>query len=856
MTKTPVDPPRLFERLLAAILPGGDEGLTILGDLLEDFRERAAAHGVAAARRWYARQALALAARWVFNLDRPARMASQTASDLKLAVRSIGRQPGIALVVILTAGLAVAANTALFSVFDGLLFRPLLYKDTDRIVHLGPEPGASSESTRDVWRASEARAKTTASLVERAQVYSGATLFDWSGPAVSEWKLRAYRFGPPVFDLLGVRPIIGRPFTEEDPTATPSAVLLGYDVWKTRFGGDAGIVDRLVEIPGTPNQWRVIGVMPEGFSFPDGANFWVPTYRTWSYEMASYARLAPGVSLQALRAELPQIRVTPLREHVRPEGAYALGVLLVGTALLLLVAWVQIASLLFVRATGRIEEIGVRLALGGSRLRLVRQFAAEGVVLVMVALGLAAVLAPVLTSLIVRVLPAEMTFGQHVAPDPRAFAFAAVLSAAGLVVLTLLPVDLIRRSSPLGLLRGGLIGDLRIQTTKLRSALFVAQLAIATSLVYLTGLALRSFVEVTAVDLGWHAADMYAVRMPRGDWLSAIGKERSERQRARVTETVTTLASLSRVRAVSGSHSWPMRHEGLDSVLLTPQSDPRREAVSARLGVIMPGYPALLGVPLLEGAEPTQSERDQVRSHADIGLGLINRSLARELERFGPAVGQVVRGPGLFRVTGVIPDVNVDRPDRPVEPTMFMYLPGASVVAVVLFRLEPGVTLEQAGVLTVLHRLWDGHAPPPLAVDEAIRLANGDHRARTSLLGLIAVLTVPITMVGVAGALGYSTRQRTREFGIHLAIGAEPRDVARRVSRQALVAAAIAIVVGLAGGVTAAQLMSSSLFAVTPIDPVTVVVSACLVVIVAWLAALIPARRAARINPAEALRES
>ncbi len=297
--------------------------------------------------------------------------------DVRLACRSVVKQPTVAVTVVLTIGLAVAANTALFSVFDGLLFRPLPYKDPERIVHMQLSPSAVTGLMKSELASVIERVKATASIVERTS--SGPfPMFDPSSGQVTEWQLRVHTLSPTAFDLLGVRPLLGRPFLDQDSRDAPFAVLLGYDVWRTRFSGDPLIVDRLVDIPGSSplNQWRVVGVMPPGFSFPEGANFWVPVYPFFeAAPVPAYGRLAPGVTLDALRAELPDLETTPLRERVRPAGAFALGVLLVATALLLLVAWVQIAALLFVRATGRVVEIGVRLALGASRLRLVRQFA-------------------------------------------------------------------------------------------------------------------------------------------------------------------------------------------------------------------------------------------------------------------------------------------------------------------------------------------------------------------------------------------------------------------------------------------------------------------------------------------------
>jgi putative ABC transport system permease protein len=262
----------------------------------------------------------------------------------------------------------------------------------------------------------------------------------------------------------------------------------------------------------------------------------------------------------------------------------------------------------------------------------------------------------------------------------------------------------------------------------------------------------------------------------------------------------------------------------------------------------------VLDVALLEGAEPTPVALAQ----AGVRLGLVNQTLARHLGQFGPVIGQVVARTAVlrYRVVGVMPDVILDRPDRPVEPTLFAYLaPAASIGVVVLARLEPGRTAEQVGIPTVLDQIWGARAPRPFPLDDAVRLATADFRARTLLLGLISALCVPLTIVGVAGALRYATTQRTREIAIELAIGAEPRDVERRIVRQAIGAAAMAIVGGLTAGTGIARLMPGTLFGVGAVDPSAIGVSVAAVLLVAWGAALLPARRAGRISPAEALRE-
>jgi predicted permease len=856
MTASTPAPPELPRRLLVKVLPPDADGLTILGDLLEEFRDRAAADGVRAARAWYRRQALVLTVQIVVNPDRPRRVIAQTLSDFTLACRSVVRAPVLMTAIVVTIGLAVAANTALFSVFDGLLFRPLPYKSADRIVRVDVNPTARSSLSRDSLDRAVERAGTTPSLTERA-IARPATLLDRAGAAVTDWGLRTYQLSPSAFDLLGVQPMLGRAFTEEDRTTTPLAILLGHDVWRTRFAGDATILDRLIAIPGTAQdeRWRVVGVMPPGFSFPEGANFWVPDHRSWAPPLVvPYARLVPGVTLEALRAELPHLTITPLREHVRPRGAFSLALLLSGTTLMLLVAWVQVAALLFARATGRAAEIGVRLALGATRARLARQFGLEGAVLILLALGLAAVIAPALTAWIVDVLPADTTLGQHVDLDVRAFVFAAGLSVVGLLVLTLLPVDLIRRCSPARLVRGAIAGDMGPRTTRVRTALFVGQLAIATAVLYLTGLAVQSLVNVADAPLGFATADLYAIRMPRGDSLFGTGRARFDQQRKAVAETIDALRRLPGVQGVAGTNSWPLQPDGLGDITLVPDADPAGSPITGQRGSIQPGYPAVLGVPLLDGAEPTFAELSGITSERNVWFALANQSLARRLAPFGPVVGQVIGG--RYRISGVMPDVTLDRADRPIQPTLFLYLPPIASVNVVMLRLEPGRTVEHVGIPTVLERIWHSPAPRPFPVADAVQLAASDYRARTFLLGLVAILTVPLTMLGVAGALAYATKQRAREIAIELAIGADARDIRSRIVRHALRSAIVAVAMGLALGIGIGQVTSSALFGVRAADPIAVVLSIGLVLIVAWAAAFIPAYRAGRFSPAIVLRES
>lgn len=793
--------------------------------------------------------------------DRTRRMAGLAGipQELRLAFRSLTTQPALTAAVVLTVGLAVAVNTALFSTFDGLLFRPLPYRDADRLVRLDVDQGLRAADSR-LFDEAVARANTTPSLVERADIRS-RLLFDRSGPATTEWQLRPYATSPSSFELLGVRPALGRVFVEADDTALPEPVLLGHDIWLTRFGGDPATVGATVRIPGTApdERYHVVGVMPPGFSFPEGANFWTPVRTTFARPtIPAFARLAPDVTVDALRAELTGITVTPLREYVRPDGAFALGVLLAASALLLLLAWVHVAGLLFARAAGRTAEIGVRLAMGAGRLRLMRQFAIEAAILVATATLLAVSLTPGVTTLVVRMLPPEITLGQDVAPDTRALAFAAGLSAIGLLLVALAPLGLVRHASPLQLLRGHSRGGSTAGRARLRTALFVGQLALATTLVYVTGLTLHSFMQISEARLGFDPRDLYAVRMPRGDAvIDATGRARLDRQRAMVADTISRVGALAGVRAVSGSHAWPMQQDGLSDAALFAESDPARRLLSGRSLVITLGYPDVLGVPLVEGREPSEAELEGIRLPPGLQLALANESLARHLEAFGPPLGQVVSITSAlhFQIVGVIPDVVLDRADRPVEPTLFHYLPPPAAVSVVLARLEPGRTPDDVGLPVMLERVWGSPQPMAFSITGAASRANVEYRARTFMLALICAFAVPLTLIGVAGALSHSTRLRTREIAIELALGAEPRAVRRRVVRQAVVAAAIAIGAGITAGVGIGRVMSATLYGIAAADPTSIAGTAALIVVVAWMAAVLPARRASAISPIEALRE-
>ena len=770
--------------------------------------------------------------------------------DMRLAIRSLRRQPGLSSAIVVTVGLAVAANTALFSIFDGLLFRPLPFANADRIVHVEIPPTLRRRLSLEERRTLEAALQDTPLLEQRVNAWPSHHLEEGASE-VEDLSLRAVDVTAEWFQMLGVTPVAGGLLSD----ASSDGVMIGEDLWRTRYGGNSALIGEPLDLPGLTFRRRPVlhGVLPREFALPDGANVW---FRISDRSSFNYARLADAVTVEQVRSAIPGVTLTPLREHIRPDGAYALGVLLAATGLLLLVAWVQVAALLFSRAAGRASEIGVRLALGASRLRLVRQFAAEGAFIILAALALAWVLAPALTSGIVHLLPDSMTRGQLLLPDMRTLAFAAVLSLTGVLLLTLVPLDVVRRSSPLGLMRGSMEGTVGVGAARVRTGMLVAQLAVTAMLLYMSGLALQSFDRITSKDLGFNPARVVGIRLPPVTLIGTTNVERRahlDRQMYQISETLEAIRALPGVQFAAGGQAPFYR-----SPLQNPQPQPLRvgadeePTLTAAVGQITPDYPRVLGLRVLEGQVPTDAELVSENS-----VAIINQTLARQLADRAPVVGQTIRTTQRkVQIAAVVADFSTSRPDRPVEPEILLIgrRPGRFILA----RIEEGPRGEQAeaAIQTTFERIWpDSPEREMLNLSALAGRAVADYRARATLLSLIGLICLPLAVAGIAGALSYSTRQRTREIGIRMALGAEPDDILRTVGRAALSTVVAGTVLGLMGGILMGRAMSAYLFGVRAADPVAIAGAALLLMAIGGLSALLPARRAARILPAEALRE-
>lgn len=800
--------------------------------------------------------------------------------NLRVSFRRLLRQPMLTTAVVITVGLAIAANTALFSIFDGLLFRPLPFPNADRIVHVEfPLSVRRSLPRVESRRLSELLAETP--LIDARALAARAVILDEGSHAASEWKLRAARVSPALLRLLGVQPIAGRlledadaraerPFSalrepgggwtlshmEQDGRVGPRTVMLSYDLFHGRYGGDASLIGKPIALGGAFFSGRpvLVGVMPPDFHFPDGANVWVPT--TAERQDFNFARLAPGATAAQLEAVVPGVRVTPLREYLRPDGALAVGVLLSATGLLLLITWVQAGALMFSTAAGRVHEIGVHLALGAGRVRLMLRFLLEGALLAIGALGLAASMVWPLTAAVVRMMPEEMTRGQFLSPDTRTMTFAVTLSVCGLLLLVAAPFEILRRTSVHDLLTGRLFENQRVRPSSVRGGIVVVQLTITAALLYLCALTAQSFAAVSRVDMGFEAARVWGLQMPPHIWnLAQEANERRVDIERHAQRSRDTLDMIRKLRGVEGAAYGliPFAVDAIqfsDAVQVTLAG---REDVlfTVRLNRVTTEYPAVLGLRPVAGRLPTAAQ-----VVAGEPLALINATFARALAPHGDAVGQrLAVGKRIWRISGVVEDFFMDDPDRAIPPQLLTLTaePGAHIVV----KLADGPEGQQAlqAIRTGFERIWpDKGSRDILRVSGLADSSVADERARVSLLFLIAALSLPLAGAGVTGALGDVVRERMPEIGLRVALGAAPRDIALFLLRTALRSVTVGVFLGLTLGAVIAHALRAHMFGVGTLEPLSVVAAALVLIGAGLTGTLVPVRRAMRIRPAAVLK--
>lgn len=805
-------------------------------------------------------------------------------SDVRYAVRGLAARPGFTLAAVAALGLGLGATTAIFSVVDAVVLSPLPYRDPGRLLTLW-ESDAAQGIERDRlspvnfldFRAEEVLADAA------AWWHPEINLTDDRGEPV---RATAIETSGNLFAVLGVEPRLGPGFkSPEELHDEAPEVVISHRLWTSRYGADPGIVGRPIRLNGEP--YAVVGVMPPGFQFPGETDLWarlnwnLANHTRHAHFMGAVARLAPGVELDTARATLAGVagrleaefpasnrgrgvHAEPLQAEVVGAFRPALLVLFAAVGLLLLLASANVANLLLARASARGREVAIRAALGASRWRLLRLFTIESLLLGVLGAATGLGLAWAGVKLLVAAPPLDVPRLAEVAVDGRVLGFGLAAALATVLLFGLAPAFHSSRADLQGTLREGGRGTGAAPVRqRARAALVVAEVALAVMLLVGAGLLARSFMRLLAEEPGFDpgAAMTANVELPStlyDDW-RGVGRFYGE--------LVERLAAHPAVAAAGATGFLPLE-AGWRIDYQIPGRPPLAdgETPEAQHVTVTPGYFEAMGIPLVAGR--TFDRRDTEQSP---GAVVISRELARRAwpdeeavgktlisaaQGIGP-LGRSLRESREWEVVGVVGDVKNAGLEAAVEPAVYLpqtQFPYRSMHVVVRGR---GATAAQlAAVLREEVRRLD----PGLALTEARPIATllADSTARPRVVAFLmtsfAALALALAAVGIYGVLSYAVAQRRGEIGVRLALGATPGRVRRLVVREGMVLAALGLALGLAASVALARFLESLLYGVEPGDLPAFAVALAAILGAAWLACELPARRAARVDPLEALR--
>lgn len=801
--------------------------------------------------------------------------------DIRYAVRRLLKTPGFSLIALLTLALGIGANTAIFTVIDAVLLRPLPYRDPSQLVLLSehtpqfPTLSVSYQNFVD-WR-DQSRSFTGMSAVRNTNM----TLTGSGDPE----RLPVQMATANLFDLLGVKPHLGRSFLpQEDRQGGAAVAMISYGLWQRRFGGAESILGQSLTLDN--KTYTVVGILTAGFQVlqqsPDIVlpfEPWaktLPDDRSWHPGILPLARLKPGVSLESARSEMATIAKRleqqypeydtgteavvkkmqdQLVENIRP----ALLTILGAVGFVLLIACTNVANLLLARATARQREIAVRTALGASRWRVIRLVLTESLVLSLAGATLGLLLAqaavPPLLHLGTSTLPATATL--HI--DARVLLFTTVLALLAGILFGLAPAFHMAALDVRAALNQSDRGAVGSAMLKLRGALVVSEVGLAMLLLVGAGLLIRSFDRLTRVAPGFAVDHILVGDVPVSPVAHAKAPERMEFfdrliERAGALPGVR-FAGAASVLPVSGGGS--IIHFNIQG---RPPKTPH-DFIMANYRVVSPGYLKTLGIPLITGRLISDSDREDSPA-----VVVINQTMAKTYFPNESPLGKHLQLGATpdnhvpwMEVVGVVGDVKQSlASEAPTE----MYVPfrqGDQVLPVfalsLVLRTENDPRSLASSLPAAIHEIDPNQPVVKIrTMEENVATSVSQPRFRTILLAILAGLALLIAAVGIYGVMSFSVSQRTREIGTRMALGSTPGEVFRMVMSNGLQLTAIGIILGLIAAAAFAHFLSSLLFQVGALDPLTILAMTLLLVGVAMLACYIPARRATRVDPVIALR--
>ena len=796
--------------------------------------------------------------------------------DLRYGLRTLIKSPGFAAVAVLALALGIGANTAIFSVVDAVLLRPLPFPDPDRlmmVISVNPAKGfprfpASAPDFVD-WRAQN-------------RAFEGMAAVD-SGPfnlseGTEPERLNGAHVTASFLGVIGIKPILGRDFRpEEEREGAEAVVLIGHGLWTRRFGSDPAVVGRTVMLDGKPR--TIVGVLPRGYSFPNRSEVWAPLAfdkdamsGRGAHWLNVFARLRPGTTVAAAQVEMDTIAarlrkqypdsnegwsagVVPLSEMMVGKIRPALLVLLGAVGFVLLIACANVANLLLARATERQKEVAIRLALGAGRGRLVRQFLTESAILGLLGGLSGLVLALWGTDLLVAAGGDNLPRFREVSVDGRVLLFTLGLSLVTGLVFGVVPALQASRPDLNDTLkeggRGGTSGPAR---HRLRSGLAIAEISLALVLLVGAGLMLRSFRRLLSVDPGFRPDHLLAldVALPDAKYPDAA------RQTLFLHEALVGLGALPGAVSAGAATTLPLAG-GIISYSFNIEGKPEpppSQRSSVRYDAVGGDFFGAMGIRILQGRSLLDS---------DVAGGprvvVISAGMARKYFPGENPIGRRIRIDNdnertPREIVGIVADVKHSSLDGEAAPHVYEPLtqaPSEWLTFVLRTTVEPmGLSAEARQVVLAIDR------EQPVSEMKTGEMLVADSVAQPRLamllLTVFAAVALLLAAVGTYGVVAYSVSQRTHEFGVRMALGAGRREVLALVVRQGLALASVGVIVGLLVAAGATRLLSGLLFGISPTDPLTYAAVAVLLSLVALLACLVPARRATLVDPMTALR--
>jgi len=799
----------------------------------------------------------------------------QLIKDFRYALRTLTRRPAFTVVAVITLALGIGANTAIFSVVYGVLLRPFDYPEPEQLVALREsnplrQPDAQVAPGNFLeWQ----RQNTVFSDVVAYRTVS----YNLTGEGVPE-RLLAGRVSARVFKMLGAPLILGREFLdEEDQAGRERVVIVGEGLWRRRFGSQTNIIGKTLRLNG--EDFTVLGVVGGNFRLPDQKEreLWTPIAFKESERnlhharyVEAIARLKPGVSLEQAQSEMTTIaarvakeqpdsnegwtvRVMPVLDFAVGEAGKTLWLLFSAVGLVLLIACANVTNLLLARAASRQKEIAIRVALGAGRLRIIRQLATESLLLAflgalagwpMAVWGLKALLA---------IAPADLPRLAAVTIDNRALLFTLAITLLTAVIFGLAPaLQLAKTNANETLKAGGTGGDRVVAGQRLGNLLIAAEVALALVLLVGGGLLLRTIQELHRIDPGFDDRNALAVtvQLPEKKYSDA-------RQVALFSRTLEQqVSTLPGVQATGVTRILPIIHDLSTGFYFEGRvREPDNQLPQTNYSAVSPNYFAAMGIPIVTGRGFNDRDDQQAAR-----VAIISASLAQQYFPGESPIGKrinVVTGPESFReIVGVVADVKQQGLTRETAPHVyepFAQAPDHFLTLIVRSSID-AATLGPA----IRSRVFDLDPELPLqrvsTLDTVISNSIRQQRFASVVLSVFATVALVLALAGLYGVISYSVAQRTRELGIRVALGAEVSDVLKLVLKQGMTFVLLGEVAGILGALALTRLLAGLLFGVTPTDALTFFTVAISLFLVGLAACYVPARRATRVDPLQALR--